>query len=76
MVHYRSLSRPTSNKRCCLLIPFREKRGQVALDQLRAVDRQRLVQKLGTVSANTACDSDGEGRWREDGHAHADAGFL
>jgi hypothetical protein len=34
------------------------------------------VQKLGTVSANTACDSDGEGRWREDGHAHADAGFL
>ena len=35
-------------------VPFQEKRGQVALDQLRAVDRQRLVQKLGTVSANTA----------------------
>ena len=35
-------------------VRFREKRGQVALDQLRAVDRQRLVRKLGTVSANTS----------------------
>jgi mRNA-degrading endonuclease toxin of MazEF toxin-antitoxin module len=26
----------------------------VALDQLRAVDRQRLVRRLGTVSAKTA----------------------
>lgn len=35
-------------------IRFQGKRGQVALDQLRAVDRQRLVRKLGTVSASTA----------------------
>jgi len=35
-------------------VTFQGKRGQVALDQLRAVDRQRLVRKLGTVSARTA----------------------
>ncbi len=35
-------------------VRFQGKRGQVALDQLRAVDRQRLVRKLGTVSAKTA----------------------
>lgn len=34
-------------------VRFRGKRGQVALDQLRAVDRQRLARKLGKVSANT-----------------------
>ena len=33
---------------------FRNKAGQVALDQLRAVDRQRLVRKLGTISNKTA----------------------
>lgn len=33
---------------------FRGKSGQVALDQLRAVDRQRLVRRLGTISANSA----------------------
>ena len=33
---------------------FQGKSGQVALDQLRAVDRQRLVRKLGAVSASTA----------------------
>jgi len=33
---------------------FQGRRGQVALDQLRAVDRQRLVRKLGSVSASTA----------------------
>ncbi len=33
---------------------FQGKSGQVALDQLRALDRQRLVRRLGTVSANTA----------------------
>jgi len=33
---------------------FQGKRGQVALDQLRAVDRQRLVRKVGTVSGSTA----------------------
>ena len=35
-------------------VTFQGKRGQVALDQLRAVDRQRLVRKLGRISAGTA----------------------
>ena len=35
-------------------IRFQRKRGQVVLDQLRAVDRQRLLCKLGTVTASTA----------------------
>ena len=35
-------------------VRFQGKRGQAALEQLRAVDRQRLVRKLGTVSASTA----------------------
>ena len=33
---------------------FQGKHGHVALDQLRAVDRQRLIRKLGAVSAKTA----------------------
>jgi len=33
---------------------FQGKHGHVALDQLRAVDRQRLVRKLGSVSAKAA----------------------
>jgi mRNA interferase MazF len=35
-------------------VRFQAKRGQVVLDQIRAVDRQRLVRKLGTISASTA----------------------
>lgn len=35
-------------------LTFQGKRGQVTLDQLRAVDRQRLVRKLGRVSSKTA----------------------
>ena len=35
-------------------VRFQGKHGQVALDQLRAVDRQRLVRRLGRVSAGTA----------------------
>jgi mRNA interferase MazF len=35
-------------------LTFGKKAGQVALDQLRAVDRQRLVKKLGTISSKTA----------------------
>jgi mRNA interferase MazF len=35
-------------------VTFRNKMGQIALDQLRAVDRQRLVRKLGSVSTKTA----------------------
>ena len=37
-------------------VRFQGKQGQVALDQLRAVDRQRLVRMLGRVSAKTAQD--------------------
>ena len=35
-------------------LTFRGRRGQVALDQIRAVDRTRLVRKLGSVSAEIA----------------------
>lgn len=35
-------------------VSFRGKRGQVALDQIRAVDRQRLIKRLGVVSPKTA----------------------
>ena len=35
-------------------VRFQGKTGQVALDQLRSVDKQRLVRRLGTVSGNTA----------------------
>jgi len=35
-------------------LTFRGRRGQVALDQIRAVDRKRLVRKLGSVSAEIA----------------------
>ncbi len=35
-------------------VRFQGKHGQVAVDQLRAVDRRRFLQRLGTVSANTA----------------------
>src|SRR5690348_11973711 len=39
-----------------VLVTFQGKRGQVALDQLRAVDRERLVRRLGSVTAKTAQD--------------------
>jgi mRNA interferase MazF len=35
-------------------VMFQSKRGQVALDQLRAVERLRLVRKLGNVSDKAA----------------------
>lgn len=35
-------------------IRFRNKNGQVVLDQIRAVDKARLVKRLGTVPAETA----------------------
>jgi mRNA interferase MazF len=37
-------------------ITFLNVRGQVALDQIRAVDRQRLVRKLGIAPAKAAAD--------------------
>ena len=35
-------------------LTFRTKTGRIALDQLRAVDRQRLVRRLGVLSTKTA----------------------
>jgi mRNA interferase MazF len=35
-------------------IRFQNKDGQVALDQIRAVDRERLVRKLGNAPARAA----------------------
>ncbi len=35
-------------------LTFQGKRGQVAIDQLRTVDRQRLVRRLGQVSSKAA----------------------
>ena len=35
-------------------VRFQGKRGQIALDQLRAIDRKRLVRRLGTVPSSTA----------------------
>ena len=35
-------------------LTFQRKRGQVALDQIRAVDRQRLVRRIGKASSATA----------------------
>ena len=35
---------------------FKGKNGQIVLDQIRAVDRNRLVKKLGRVDAETATE--------------------
>ena len=35
---------------------FRGKAGQVALDQLRAVDRQRLIRRVGAITARAASE--------------------
>ncbi|PWU00473.1 MAG: transcriptional regulator [Terriglobia bacterium] len=35
-------------------VGFQGKRGQIALDQMRAIDRQRLIRKLGAMSPKTA----------------------
>src|SRR5271167_2251360 len=35
-------------------LTFRGKRGEVALDQLRAVDWQRMLKKLGNISPSAA----------------------
>jgi mRNA interferase MazF len=31
---------------------FQGKKGQVVLDQIRTIDKERLVKKLGTISSN------------------------
>ena len=35
-------------------LTFQRKQGQIALDQIRTVDKSRLVKKLGSVKADTA----------------------
>jgi mRNA interferase MazF len=35
-------------------VRFQGKRGQIALDQLRAIDRKRLVRRLGAIPSSTA----------------------
>jgi mRNA interferase MazF len=35
-------------------VRFQGKRGQIALDQLRAIDRKRLVRRLGAIASSTA----------------------
>ena len=35
-------------------VMFQGKRGQVALDQIRAANRQRLIRKLGSISSKTS----------------------
>jgi mRNA interferase MazF len=31
---------------------FQKKRGQIVLDQIRTVDKQRLIKKLGTINSS------------------------
>ena len=35
---------------------FKGKKGQVVLDQIRTVDKTRLIKKLGSIDANTQED--------------------
>lgn len=35
---------------------FRKKTGQIALDQIRTIDKARLVKKLGTIDSRTQSD--------------------
>ncbi len=32
---------------------FKEKEGQIALDQIRTIDKARLIKKLGSIDSNT-----------------------
>lgn len=36
---------------------FRKKKGQIVLDQIRTIDKQRLVKKLGTVDSKAQLDT-------------------
>ncbi len=36
-----------------ILTVFKDREGQVALDQIRAIDRSRIVQKLGVLEKET-----------------------
>jgi mRNA interferase MazF len=32
---------------------FKKKKGQIVLDQIRTIDKTRLIKKLGTIDSNT-----------------------
>jgi len=36
---------------------FRKKKGQIVLDQIRTVDKERLIKKLGTVDSKAQLDT-------------------
>ena len=36
---------------------FREKQGQIVLDQIRTVDKERLIKKLGTIDPKAQLDT-------------------
>ena len=38
---------------CRIKCRFKDKNGLILLDQIRAIDKSRLVKKLGTISAKT-----------------------
>jgi len=44
-----SKGRPYPSRVSCT---FQDKRGQVVLDQIRTVDKTRLVRRLGTISTD------------------------
>ena len=35
---------------------FRKKQGQIVLDQIRTIDKARLIKKLGTIDSSTQLD--------------------
>ncbi len=36
---------------------FRKKKGQVVLDQIRTIDKKRLIKKLGTIDSRAQLDT-------------------
>ncbi len=36
---------------------FRKKQGQIVLDQIRTIDKKRLIQKLGTIDSKAQLDT-------------------
>ena len=39
---------------CCT---FRKKQGQIVLDQIRTIDKARLIKKLGTINSRVQLDT-------------------
>jgi len=53
-----TIGREIKKTRPCLVVSpkFRRKQGQVVLDQIRTVDKTRLVQELGKVDNQTQAE--------------------